>query len=260
MFKNAIFGALAAGSILAMPAQAATVPALGDSYAGLYDVESVYTHKNPHSFWLPNFLKTTGTRGSRSHYWQFDENGGAFAYDGNSATLTGTIQNNIRANAFFEVSVSLAFDQRGGRAPKCEFGGRACKSAEFAKQSAEFDYFKLGGATLTGAGEMEGLVLELSDRPVNALYPPQLGFGGNNKGFYDFGMSTWFFWDAIQNSKGLPLSSDRRGDINIQLALAEASSASPVSQVPLPASLVLFLAALGGLGVAAHGRQRNAGV
>ena len=242
MFKHFTVGAVALTLAMSMTAQAASLPPVTGSYQGAYNVESARTGSNDHSFWLPNFLGSGAT-----NYWQFDTNGGLFVHSGTTATLTGRIQNNVQSNAYFDVDVSFSFLERGGRAPKCEFGSTACNSPSYKFKSDHYDYFDMGAATLTGEGDLAGLILSLAIRPANGSFPLQVGYGANNKDIDAFGGSSWFFWSVVQNTNGVAIGSDTRGDINIAL-----------SPVPIPASLPLLLAAIAGLGFAARRRRRAA--
>lgn len=239
MFRKHLIALASAGILSTVPAHAASLPGLTDSYAGTYTAQSTQTGSNLHSFWLPNVLGDPSGR----DYWQFDAAGGVFTHDGTNASLTGRIVNNVESNAFFDVDVSFTYTQKGGRTPKCEFGA-ACGTTAYQDKSDQFEYFDLAAATLTGAGDMAGLVLALTIRPADGSYPPQLGYGADNKDINGFGMSTWFFWNVVQNTNQINIGTDTRGDINIAL-----------SAVPLPAALPLLLAALAGLGFV--GRRRR---
>lgn len=244
MFYKSLIGFAALGLAFSASANAASLPGLTDSYAGSYDVHSAKTGSNDHSFWLPNFLS------GQSNYWQFAPNVGRFDHNGTDAKLTGQIRNNSQANAMFDVDVNFSFTQKGGRAPKCEFGSTVCSSIDYVKNSDQFEYFNLGNATLKGVGDLAGLILSLTIRPTNYQYPPQLGYGGNNKtSIDDFGKSTWFFWNVVQNTNNISLGSDRRGDINIKL-----SATDRAPQIPVPAPILLLVTALGGLAFASRRR------
>ncbi|MEM7059949.1 MAG: hypothetical protein AAF557_20395 [Pseudomonadota bacterium] len=244
--KTLLFAAL--GFAFSASANAATLPDLEDSYVGSYDASSAKSGSNYHSFWLPSFLS------GQSNYWQFDPNDGRFDHVGPLAKLTGRITNNTQGTAAFDVDVNFSYTQKGGRAPKCEFGNATCNSIDYQKNSAQFEYFSLGSATLTGVGDLAGLILGLTIRPSNEVYPPQLGYGANNKkNINHFGLSTWFYWNVVQNSNNLILGNDTRGDINIKLAATDR-----VPQIPLPAPFLLLLTALGGFGVLATRRSRAA--
>lgn len=238
MFRKSVFGIAAALVAFSTSSNAASLPGLEDSYVGSYDASSAKSGNNYHSFWLPGFLA------GQSNYWQFAPDLGRFDHTGPAAKLTGRIQNNTQSSAFFDVDVNFGFTQKGGRAPKCEFGSTTCNSVAYQKNADQFEYFTLGNALLTGAGDLAGLVLSLSIRPVNDKYPPQLGYGGNNKSnINDFGKSTWFFWDVVKNDNNVAIGTDRRGDINIKLAATDR-----IPQIPLPAGFILLLTAMGGLG------------
>ncbi|MBG6208223.1 hypothetical protein IWQ49_002883 [Labrenzia sp. EL_126] len=223
-----LFKAAAVVAVFAVvaPANAAPLPPLNGSYAGSYETESVNTGFNLHTFWLPNLLD------GASSYWQFDTAGGSFNYDGSTAKLTGTIVNNTDSTKKFDVDVNLNFTQKGGRTAKCELGG-ACSSLQYANQENFFEYFSYGSATLTGLGMLAGLLLDLTEAPADGKYPPQLGYGANNKNIDEFGLSTWFFWNTTGTNAALKNASGQ-GDINIEL-----------TPVPVPAALPLLAGGLG---------------
>jgi hypothetical protein len=230
-------------------ASAATLPGLTDSYEGTYNAESTNTGSNLHSIWLNNLFGYD----SATDYWQFDSNGGVFDYHGGTASLTGTIVNNVYSDYKFAVDINFDYTQKGGRVPKCEFGA-ACGSSSYSDKSDQFEYFEFGDATLTGIDGLYGYTLSLSIAPSNGEYPPQLGYGANNKDIDEFGLSTWFFWTVTHDhgDAQTSLAYDSpfykyygRGDVNIEL-----------TPVPLPAALPLFLGALGLLGWT--GRRRRA--
>lgn len=250
MFHRVALAGALAGLALAGSANAASLPPLNaPDYEGIYGVESVNTGPNLHTFWLPNFIE------GASNYWQFDSNGGLFVYDNDTARLTGTIVNNSDATKKF--SVDVTFDEipasKGARTPKCELGG-ACGSVQYQDQANFFEYFTYDEATLTGLDMLSGVTLLLTMAPEDGRYPPQLGYGANNKDIDEFGLSTWFFWELVMEQQALGVAYDGygspykaygQGDINIEL-----------TAVPLPASLAMLIGALGGLGFL--GRRRKA--
>lgn len=221
-------------------ASAAPLPAVTDPYVGEYNTESVNTGPNLHTFWLPNLIS------GESNYWQFDSSGGSFNHTGPTATLTGTIVNNSNAMKRFDVDVSFNFLQKGGRVPKCELGG-ACGSAQYLTQSAHFEYFTYGAATLTGLNMLSGLTLALSIAPSDGSLPPQMGYGANNKDLNEFGLSTWFHWNITSNTTGSHFKNYGQGDINLEL-----------TPVPVPAALPLLASALAGFGLFGWRRRRRA--
>ncbi len=239
MYKSArVFVCLAAIG-WAGAASAAPLPAVNDSYVGDYNIESVNTGSNLHTFWLPNLIS------GESNYWQFDGTSGMFSHNGATATLTGTIVNNSNAMKSFGVDITFDFLSKGGRTPKCELGG-ACGSAQYSTQSAQFEYFTYGAATLTGQNMLSGLTLALSVAPIDGTLPPQLGYGANNKDLNEFGLSTWYKWDVTSNTTGTYFK-DGQGDINIEL-----------TPVPVPAALPLLASALAGFGLFGWRRRRRA--
>lgn len=222
-------------------AEASTLPPLVGPYAGNYNVESINTGSNLHTFWLPNLIS------GQSNYWQFDANGGSFNHSGANATLNGTIVNNSDAMKQFDVDITFNFSHKGnpGPGPKCEFGGAACASAKYVSQSAQFEYFTYATATLTGLNMLSGLTLALTVAPVDGSLPPQLGYGANNKDIDEFGFSSWFKWNVASNTTGTKYGNGQ-GDINIEL-----------TPVPVPAALPLLGSVIAGFGFFGWLRRRR---
>ena len=81
IFNRVCVLAVAAAFSFGTAASAATLPTLGDTYEGLYDVESVNTGPNLHRFWRQGFAATK--------YRGFASNGGSFDYRGRMAMVAG---------------------------------------------------------------------------------------------------------------------------------------------------------------------------
>lgn len=222
-------------------ANAATLPALSDSYEGSYNVLNVASvDDGNHALWLPGLFSLQNANTRAEQHWSFADGAGSFAYESGVATLSGVVTNNANTDRQLLVDVTFDFTQKGGRDAICHFPNGGCDSAEFISKEANFEYFSMGEATLTGIGALDGLVLSLAMRPADGSMPPQLGYGANDKDAAEFGFASWAYWTVEQNTTGLKLAKTKNfGDFNVELA---------PSPVPLPASLPLFAVALGALG------------
>lgn len=234
----------------ACAASASTLPPLTGSYEGSYDALNVSSVDDPnHAVWLPGLFSFQDATNHPEQHWSFGAGAGSFDYNGGVAGLSGVITNNEDPTRQLMVDVGFDFVQKGGRVSKCDYGASVCDSADYQAKEANFEYFTYGQATLTGIGALDGLILSLTIMPADGTYPPQLGYGANDKDASEFGFSSWFFWNVEQNTSGVALVADNgRGDFNLELG------ATPV---PLPAALPLFAAALAGLGFVARRAPRR---
>lgn len=229
--------AVVAAFAVAAPANASPLPPVGGSYEGTYGAEKA----NSHAFWMPGLFSSVSSN------WTFTGDSGVFNYHGGSMKLSGTIGNTDVAGGSFNVDVNFDYSgDKGGRTPKCEFGGY-CSNATYVANSDQFEYFDYtDNVVLNGMGALAGLVLKLTLYPDSGLYPPQLGYGADNKNKTAFGMSTWFTWDVLQNTNNVVLNKQTgKGDINIKL-----------TPVPIPAALPLLAGGLGLIGFVGWRRRR----
>ena len=148
----------------------------------------------------------------------------------------------------------------GGRDPYCG-GGNACQLSADGTQD-KYDgvqFFDFASATISGLGDLAGLVYELTVKPNGLAKPPQFGYCGN---WYDctLGYSNWFFAKRISDATvnqdnddsndiltfgGLDAYGRDRimhGDLNI-------------NAVPLPAAGWMLLAGVGA--IAATRRKKS---
>ncbi|WP_299782274.1 VPLPA-CTERM sorting domain-containing protein [uncultured Roseobacter sp.] len=228
--------AISAAVLVSGEADAATM------YEGTYEATSVTTNGNDHTVWLPGLFDGINA------YWQFKPNAGKFVVgeDNGTAKLTGQIRNNVTTD--YEMLVDVSYVLRNPNVPGTEVktGGGS--------YDGTWSFFDITSATLTGIGDLAGLVLSLTAYPNTDTkdIPFQLGEGANDKNS-GLGGAGWFSWVAEIDdtySGPDPINSARtaagHGDININLA-----------PVPLPAAGMMLLAGLGGFG-ALRMRKRNA--
>lgn len=221
------------------------------NYSGQYDVGSVVSSGNSHAFWLPGFQGANGA----DRYWQFIGSDAKFTIDttAKTATLTGTIQNNVNAADQFKVSTTFDYIQTGG------FAANQLKCGGSCADIANWDFYDLaaGNGTLTGMGDLAGTKIEF-ERMAGSP-PGQLGIGANDKKpASDFGFSSWITWTSFEQlagfgdvAGGFQQTGSGKGDINIVLSNRVDI---PVTTVPVPAPLALMLSGIAFIGLV--GRRR----
>lgn len=228
--------ALSAAALFGGEAKAATM------YEGVYEATSVTTNGNDHTVWLPGLFSGVDA------YWQFASGPGQFKVGANNTTasLTGVIQNNVTSN--YQMSVDINY---GLRTPNVQ--GDTIKTGG-GTNDGSWSFYDIVSATITGLGDLDGLILSLTAYPDPGVedIPFQLGEGANDKN-PGLGGAGWFSWVAVTDADytgPTPINSaqtrQRHGDININLV-----------PVPLPAPVLLLLAGLGGLGTLRM-RRKNA--
>ena len=235
---------VATTALLGSNAQAAT-------YTGDFDATSVNTGGNDHTFWFVGLLGET-SHDTANRYWQFDSDGGTFSSDGATASLTGTIVNNVLAG--YDFLVNVAFSYRGTGDDGDNDGGVLDgdvdkKGSAHGGDPFTWDFYDMTSATLTGTGASSvGNWIELTQRgPVF-----QVGDGANDKSS-GLGASGWFDW-TLYNKRYVTAAGDGKcnegyGDINVNLV---------PSPVPLPAAGLLLIGAVGALGAAARRKSKTA--
>jgi hypothetical protein len=232
-------------SVVAIAIVAATAFGTGATaatdYEGVYDATSVNTNGNLHTLWLPDLFSSP----SVNAYWQFVPNPGKFKVAAGNATahLTGTIVNNVMNN--LSMMVDIAYTLRNPNQPGT--GGFKGGSGDVS-DAANWSFFTMTLATLTGTGDLGGLQLSLTEI---ASVPFQLGDGANDKN-PGLGASGWFTWvvdSQASNTTYSAQASPGHGDVNLNLKLAP---------IPLPATGILLVGAIGALGAAAARKKRKA--
>ena len=224
MSKSTLLACAAATALLAAPAFASTVS---------YSATSAVGFGSDHSVWL-----SAMPGGGDNRDFDFDP-AGLLTLDSHAGTgsLTGSTTSQVVAGGFdisFDYSYDLSADTNHPKF-KSENGSSV--------QSDTFFLAMLGG-TMTGTGVFAGIDFTVSAMPTPAdnTYAVQIGTEANNKNS-NFGMANWFFVNAgsscSNNAYNLCGIIGRQGDVNIDLA-----------PVPLPASALLLMGALGGLGIA----------
>lgn len=240
---------IAAATMLTASLLAGGAAGASTMYDGAYDATSVNTNGNLHSIWLPNLISNP-----YDNYWQFVGGAGTVSVDGGADTLnvSGQIENNGNeangTNFLFEVDMNFAyregaFENAGDpmRQPAKTVGG---------SENETWEYFNMTNATLTGAGDLLGLVLTLTgfSKSETKVQPFQIGVDANDKNA-GFGASAWFSWEVTQNSTHFQISDSsghQHGDLNINL-----------EAVPLPAAGWLLIAGVAGLGAMRRRQKRT---
>lgn len=225
--SGALAVALSAAAMFAGEAKAATM------YEGTYKATNVMTSGNAHTVWLPGLFSGT------SAYWQFVPGPGKFKVgtDNATASLIGTIENNGTSNYQMAIDINYALRTPNVQGDTIKTGGGT--------NDGSWSFFDIASATMTGIGDLQGLVLNLLAYPDPGVedVPFQLGEGANDKN-PGLGGAGWFSWVAVTDATYTgpsPINSVQtnagHGDININL-----------TPVPLPAAGIMMLMGLAGFG------------
>jgi len=186
-----------------------------------------------HSLWISGGLG----HGIGSDF-DFSPKGSFKLFDDGTATLTGDVVSQTKANAGFKLSFN--FDDTFLQTP-------SFKSENDSVQTPDTIFRDLESGLLTGTGILEGLIVSVSRLPVDGKYAAQIGPGtatnnGSNNKNQELGLAVWLKLKVesatcmicANNSKIAGLNG-RQGDINVNL-----------TPVPLPASGLLLVGGLAG--------------
>ena len=231
-FKTAVISA--AAILVGFAANAAPVT---------YDVSSYIQGGSPeHTLWWSNNNPAgpnpPGSSGDKQNHFLVEQNGGSGTMtinDDGTASFMATVYN--QANEGFIVDLSL--QEYIPNPPTDPYPGVKGKSQIFA-QNNNWRFFDLVSGSLEGLNGLSNYDVELDDGGNG--YKFQFGFGANDK-YNSFGASSWL---KLTDSSCDENCTVYYGDINVDLAL-----------VPLPPSLALMLAGLGGIGLMARRRRKS---
>lgn len=231
-------------ALVAAVASTAKATTVTESYA----VTSAVGSGSDHGLWLKKGVKKVSGR-------DFDFEPGATLtfFDDGTGELTGRVVSQNNPNAFFDVAFNYDQDFAKTPKPKKENGFSP------ANDPNGWQFHNFSGGSLTGGGALDGLVLDVTQRPKSGKHPLQLGQGANGKNS-KLGASQWFY--AKQALSGACTSdlcrlfkSAQQGDVNIDLMLGPPIGSTVA--VPLPGALPMFTSALALLGLGYVGRTRR---
>lgn len=226
---------LAAALLLAGTASAATV-------TSSYSVNS-HASSAPHSVWFSGG-NPAGATGPGQNRFLFENStlgeGSLVQFDDATARMTGEVANaagqTYRLDLYLEETADPGAYKPGDPASL----GIDVSTWTFYSISSSI----MSTLTYLGADGLDSF--RLSEKAPHLAV--QFGVGANDKNWDKLGLSTWLYFDEISCDGALGHSDacDTRysGDINVLLA-----------EAPLPASVLLMLAGLGGLGIARHRRK-----
>ena len=217
---------------------------------GSYSIENAQTSANniAHGLYLNNFITSNTSYNSRR--WSIQSGTATVSDDGLefSASVKNIWAHNTDGiDLGFDLTASLvSLDESASpSSPVCQNNACAHISNDDISHywSATSD---LVFGQLTGTGLLAGVTGTMVIAPTDGSKPPQLGLGGSwfaaNTALNGF--ATWMTWDlqGLDNIDiaGYSFTSSGRGDINYLVG-------DPISEVPLPASMLLLIAGLGGL-------------
>lgn len=247
--NKAIFGIAAFLALVGATSAGATTFSVTSAIS-----DSLHGGSNDHAVHLKFFEKIQGTplyrRWSGSDFDFIPA--GTFVIDENgNAQISGQIVSQVDPRFAFDVMVDfIGLNGPGSGGPKkelrsCAYGG-SCGDID----PSSWEYFSLSSGTFTGTGALEGLSFAISEKPVDTVYPFQLGVGANGKNG-NLGAASWFYL-FLNDDCDNPLCDDLaafsvlHGDFNIDLI-----------PTPLPAGLLLFGSGLIGL-ASVKKRQKKA--
>ena len=220
---------------------------------GIYEIENA-DQNHPlyqHGLWLTGFFE--GYSSYESRQWSIVE--GTATVSGAGLNFSATVENNWANDEFggsygFQLEAGLVRDNVTSKPPECQ--ANACAGVD----PGDVDYFNSDQddgffATLTGLGDLSGMIVNLFVNDVGGTKPPQLGLGGSwfaSNVDLD-GFATWLTWsqaeliqavslvDCQNECDGPWIGNSGNGDINWLVG----------AQIPLPAAGWLLIAGIGAL-------------
>lgn len=221
------------------------LPTIGVATTLTPGVYNVSDYDGNRSIWTPGGSNTLVSGNGASRLWSFSKT--KLTYDGLSASMTGKATNLTDSSLMFDVSLSFSVNT-SPQPGYCQFSGvdKGCKNGPYAGvDPSSWTYFDFLSGSLTGSegSAIESVKYNITD---NLMHRPQAGLGANALEAGDNGFSMWFRYNLVSGQStlnGYQFAANGSGDIN-----------SDISPVPLPASGLLLLAAVGGL---AFGRRRK---
>ena len=165
-------GAAIAAGFVATAANASYVPAFGT-----YSIENAYPN---HGLYFFDELVDTNSDGLTGHVQRWSTTSGTLEYiDGGGAITDNELKiNGVFSQGGYQLQVNFSMNQiaDGGRDPYCG-GGNACQLSADGTQD-KYDgvqFFDFASATISGLGDLAGLVYELTVKPNGLAKPPQFG-------------------------------------------------------------------------------------
>lgn len=234
----------AAAAIVGFSANAATVL---ETFRVNSHFEANDASETPeHSLWFSGSDNPDGTVGPKGNHFLFENASPGFGlftiFDDNTATVTGNLAN--AAGQTFAMTLNLIGSTNPGT-------HKVVGSAD----PNTWDYYVIDTAdgnesTLTYVGDnigpddgdLDNFEITLRGAPLEV----QVGIGANDKNELLFGLSTWIYLTETTCDGINDRCTRYSGDINVLL-----------EPIPLPPSMALMVAGLGGIGLMARRRRKS---
>ncbi|MEM1178476.1 MAG: SdrD B-like domain-containing protein [Acidobacteriota bacterium] len=192
-----------------------------DEYCVQLAPSSEYNSNGDHALWLPGIAKDL----------VFLDAGQFVEFSDGTATITGTAYRASDFSKGFEVEVQLSgrTDDAPGGSPKQELHWSAY-APDGPIDPDTWYYYTDFSATLSGVGDWEGAVLDVTPRGPAW----QMGVGANNKNL-DFGASAWLYYTVVQQpTTGVTLEATGQGDFNLSLVCPQVAGTDCTSEDTRP--------------------------